>query len=99
MDTFTERQNKLVEKGDIYLCLPGGVGTMSELFDVLVNNDVNKKDLKIIIYSYQNFYQDIIKFIKNNIKSGYIREKIMKNIFVFENHEDIISFLNNFNKD
>lgn len=95
MNTFTERQNKLVEKGDIYMCLPGGVGTMSELFDVLVNNDVNKKDLKIIIYSYQNFYQDIIKFIKNNIKSGYIREKIMKNIFIFENHEDIINFLNN----
>ena len=31
------RQNKLVAHGDIYLCLSGGIGTISELFDVLVN--------------------------------------------------------------
>ena len=48
MDTFTKRQNKLVSNGDIYLCLPGGVGTISELFDVLVNNDVNNKHFDII---------------------------------------------------
>lgn len=95
METFNERQNKLVEKGDLYLCLPGGIGTLSELFDVLVNNDVNKKDLKIILYSYQNFYKDIINFIEKNIKEGYIRKKIMKNIFVFVDYRHVIDFLNN----
>ena len=52
VDTFSERQRKLIEKGDIYLCLPGGVGTLSEIFDVLVENDIyhknEKKDTRII---------------------------------------------------
>ena len=94
METFTERQNGLVEKGDLYLCLPGGVGTISELFDVLVNNDVNSKNLKILLYSYNNFYDDIIHFITSNIKEGYIRKHILDNIFVFDNSNDIIDFLN-----
>jgi uncharacterized protein (TIGR00730 family) len=55
MNTFTERQNGLVEKGDLYLCLPGGVGTISELFDVLVNNDVNGRNCKVLLYSYNNY--------------------------------------------
>lgn len=96
-DTFTERQNSLVEKGDIYLCLPGGVGTVSELFDVLVNNDVNGKNLKIILYSYNNYFDDIINFIKNNIKSGYIRPNVMNNIIVYTDHIKIVDYLNNLN--
>ena len=94
METFNERQNGLVEKGDLYLCLPGGVGTISELFDVLVNNDVNGKNCKIILYSYNNFYEEIINFIKKNISFGYIRFHILDNIFVFDNCNDIINFLN-----
>tara|TARA_B100000424_G_C22640634_1_gene354150 strand:- start:43 stop:594 length:552 start_codon:yes stop_codon:yes gene_type:complete len=93
METFNERQNGLVEKGDLYLCLPGGVGTVSELFDVLVNNDVNGKNLKILLYSYNNFFDDIIHFITVNIKEGYIRKHILDNIFVFNNSKDIIDFL------
>jgi uncharacterized protein (TIGR00730 family) len=95
MDTFTKRQNKLVSNGDIYLCLPGGVGTISELFDVLVNNDVNNKHSDIIIYSYNDYFKNILDFINDNIKSGYIRKKILDHIFVFNNEKDICDFLNN----
>ena len=98
MDTFNERQNNLLSKGDIFLCLPGGVGTMSELFDVLVDNDVNKKNSKIIIYSYNNFYKDIIKFIEEKSKEGFIKSDNLDNIQIFSKSEDIFNFLNNFEK-
>jgi len=94
-DTFNERHHKLIEHCDLYLYLPGGVETLGDLFTVLVNNDVNRKELKIVLYSYQNFYKDIINFIEKNIKEGYIRKKIMKNIFVFIDYRHIITFLTN----
>ena len=97
-ETFTERQNKLVDRGDIYLCLPGGVGTVSELFDTLVNNDVNKANKKIVLYSYNNFFDPIVDFIKKNIESGYIRPHVMDHLSIFNNHDDIITYLNNINK-
>ena len=94
MDTFNDRQEKLINSTDLYLCLPGGVGTMSELFEVLVNNDVNSKNLAIILYSYNGFYDDIINFIVENVREGYIKEKILSNIFFYKDHEDIVKLLN-----
>ena len=93
-DTFTERQNSLIEKGDLYLALPGGVGTASEIFDVLVNNDVNGKECKMVFYSYNNYFEDLINFIEKNINSGYIRPHIMENIIVEKDHESLVKYLN-----
>ena len=90
MKTFTERQNTLIEQGEIFLCLPGGVGTLSELFDVLVNNDVNGQDFKIIIFSYQDFFKPIIDFIFKNIQSGFIREKVSKNIYICQTGKEVV---------
>lgn len=93
MDTFTERQNNLVSKGDIFLCLPGGIGTVSELFDVLVNNDVNNKNFKILLFSYNNFFDDIIKFIYDKIDEKFIRTKILNNFIICKTADDVINQL------
>ena len=93
-ETFRERQNSLVDQGDLYLALPGGVGTVSEIFDVLVNNDVNGKNCKIIFYSYNNYFDEIINFIKKNIKSGYIRPHIMDNIVIHTDYKELVNYLN-----
>ena len=96
MNTFTERQNSLVEQGEIFLCLPGGIGTLSELFDVLVNNDVNGKDFKIIIFSYQDFFKPIIDFIFENIQSGFIRQKLLKNLHICHKGSEVVQTLTSF---
>ena len=93
MNTFNERQQGLLDKGDIFLCLPGGVGTLSELFDVLVNIDVNKKDFKIILYSFNNFYKDIVKFLNDKHKDGFIKSRVLDNLLIYDNVEEIIEYL------
>jgi uncharacterized protein (TIGR00730 family) len=94
MNTFNERQQGLLNKGDIFLCLPGGVGTLSELFDVLVNIDVNKKDFKIILYSFNDFYKDIINFLNDKHKDGFIKSRVLDNLVIYDNVEDIMEYLN-----
>ena len=93
MDTFIERQNTLISKGDIFLCLPGGIGTISELFDVLVNNDVNGKNNKVILFSYNNFFEDIVKFIYKKIDENFIRVKILNNLVICKYIEEVIKEL------
>ena len=93
MDTFTERQNVLVSKGDVFLCLPGGIGTISELFDVLVNNDVNDKSFKVILFSHNDFFEDIIKFIHDKINEKFIRVKILNNFVICKSVEQVVKEL------
>lgn len=96
VNTFWERQHELIQEGDIYLCLPGGVGTLSELFDVLVENDIYHRNKKIILFSYKNFFHDILVFLKEKIQIGFIKERHLENIKIFQTSDEILSFLNNF---
>jgi uncharacterized protein (TIGR00730 family) len=72
-DTFNERQMRLIQRSDIVLVLPGGVGTISELFDVLTLNDLNLKKTQVIIYNYNGFYDEIIQFIHKRQQDGFIK--------------------------
>lgn len=72
-ETFNERQMRLIQRSDIVLVLPGGLGTISELFDVLTLNDLNLKRIKVIIYNYNGFYDDIIQFIHKRQQDGFIK--------------------------
>jgi uncharacterized protein (TIGR00730 family) len=92
-ETFHSRQKKLIEKGNLYLCLPGGVGTLSELFDVLVENDVQDAKKKIIIFSFEDFFRDIESFLNHKVKEQFIKKKLLENVFIFKNIEEILNFL------
>ena len=76
------------------MCLPGGVGTFSEIFDVLVENDVYHKNKKILLFSYDNFFQELMHFFKEKTELGFIKERHLENIKLFYSSNDIIEYLN-----
>lgn len=90
-NTFNERQLRLIERSDIVLVLPGGVGTISELFDVLTLNDLNLKKTTIIIYNYDGFYDEIIQFIHKRQKEGFI--KPLDNLRYAKSSEEILDII------
>lgn len=60
LPTLDERQHKLVELGDEFWILAGGVGTMYELFEVLTKTAVGEIHPKRIrIYNIDGFYHDL----------------------------------------
>ena len=90
-DTFSERQSQLIIRSDIVLVLPGGVGTISELFDVLTLNDLNIKKTKVIIYNYNGFYDEIIQFIHKRQQEGFI--KPLDNIRYVRSADEVLDLL------
>jgi len=89
LPTLMERQQKLIELGDIYLFLPGSSGTAFELFDIFVRRRKEIKPLKpILIFNVHGFYTHLIAHIKqyNNLESVYI----------YDTFEAIIEFLSVF---
>ena len=94
-ETFHERQKKLIEKGDLYLCLPGGVGTLSEVLDVLVQNDTQGTKKIIVMFSFQGFFRDIELFLRNKEQEQFIKKELLDSIFFIDNADEILNFLNN----
>jgi uncharacterized protein (TIGR00730 family) len=56
VDTLAQRKEIMIELSDVFVCLPGGVGTLDELFEVLSTNDLGHHDKPIFLCNIDGFW-------------------------------------------
>ncbi|NQY78832.1 MAG: TIGR00730 family Rossman fold protein [Candidatus Caenarcaniphilales bacterium] len=81
--------------------MPGGFGTMDELFTILTLIQTKKTDdIPIILYG-KEYWDGLYQWLKNEMKSNFknIEEDELKKIIVSEDHNEIREIIrNSFNK-
>lgn len=93
-DTTIERFNEIYKRSDIFLFLPGGVGTLSELFNTIEENRTNDSNKKlIIIYNKEYFYTDIIKELYKMYEDGFINNKLTDYLVIESDDDKIVELL------
>ena len=77
---------------DLLLFLPGGIGTLSELFSSIEErkNGVKKK---IIIYNYKFFFTPILEELYNLYREGFIDEPPAEYMIIESDKEKILSMI------
>ena len=86
--TLAERQQGLVESSNVYVVLPGGIGTVYEMTQVLCNNDVDKKNKAVILYNVNHFYDGILDWMKKSADDG-MTNLIQIQLYVVTNENDL----------
>ena len=66
-----ERKKKLFEKGDAYLILPGGSGTIEEATEVISWKILGIHNKPIIIFNFENYWNAMIEMYNNAKKSKF----------------------------
>lgn len=85
-----DRLNKIYEISDILLILPGGTGTLAELFGLLEEVRTIDKNKKLYLYNYEGYYDFIKEFINNSIKNNFNSEDILGYINFINDIDEII---------
>ena len=86
-DSMSERKTILINESDAFIAMPGGFGTLDELFEIIVLNQLRITDKPVALYNTLNYYDDFIKFIDHAVKQGFIRKEHHDNIIVSDNPE------------
>ncbi|MBA4141380.1 MAG: TIGR00730 family Rossman fold protein [Segetibacter sp.] len=87
------RKKIMYELCDAAIILPGGYGTLDEMFEMLTWNTLNIHNKKIILLNIAGFYNHLIEHIKQMQQSGFLYEDWQKRIAVFETSQQIIAAL------
>jgi uncharacterized protein (TIGR00730 family) len=74
--------------------LPGGNGTLDEMFEMLTWNTLKIHNKKLILLNTSGFYNHLIKHIEHMQKCNFLYENWQERIIVADSPADIISFLN-----
>lgn len=73
-DTMSERKQKMIDISDCFIALPGGIGTLDEISEVMTDLGLGQAKGKLILINIDGFYNPIIELLNGYIASGFIHE-------------------------
>ncbi len=76
-----ERKKKLAENSDAIVALPGGVGTMEELLEMITLKQLGQILSPVVIVNINAFFDPLLKLFDQMIEQHFMRE-IHKNLWV-----------------
>lgn len=87
------RKKIMYDKCDAAIIMPGGFGTLDEMFEMLTWNTLNIHNKKLIILNTAGFYDHLLLHIKSMQDTGFLYEEWNNRIFVFSDPQTIFSAL------
>lgn len=92
VDDMHNRKKKIYELCDAAMILPGGFGTLDELFEILTWNQLSIHDKTIFILNSAGFYDHLIQHIFQLERNGFLYDPV-EEIKILSKPEDILDYL------
>ena len=93
-NTLQKRKELMYKKSDVFIALPGGIGTIDEVFEIIATIILTKSNKLLILLNYKKFWNKLINLIDDNIKQKYSKKEIKNNIKVTTSISEIFAILN-----
>jgi uncharacterized protein (TIGR00730 family) len=92
-DDMHQRKKLLYNMCDAAMILPGGFGTLDELFEILTWNQLSIHDKQIFILNSGGFYDHLIAHIRQMKDENFLYEAAEKRLHVLNQPEDLLDHL------
>lgn len=90
---LSDRKDLMLQKSDILVALPGGVGTLDEVFHVMAAATIGYHTKKVVFYNIDGFWNGILDFLKN-LEVNHFAHRPLKNYFlVADSFEELTAIL------
>ncbi|MEO8172047.1 MAG: TIGR00730 family Rossman fold protein [Sediminibacterium sp.] len=91
VDNMHTRKKMIYELCDVAVILPGGHGTLDELFEMVTWNNLNIHNKKIILLNSGGFYDHLIGHIDTMAKQGFLYSDWRERLIVCNSPEEAIA--------
>lgn len=88
-ENLTDRKEMLNTLCDVAIALPGGVGTLDEVFTLAAANAVGYRHQRVILYNMEGFWDTLVALLDNLERQGMIRGNYRSRISVVNNLDEL----------
>lgn len=91
--TMAERKALMTDLSDGFIVLPGGVGTLDELFEVWVWNQLGIENLPCGLLNTAGYYDGLLGFLDHTVESAFVRREHRSLLMVDSKPDQLVSRL------
>ena len=93
VDNLSERKDVMLRESDILVALPGGVGTLDEVFHVMASASIGYHSKKVILYNVNGFWNGLLAFMDGLKEQGFARRPMERFYGIANSLEELIELL------
>lgn len=93
VDNMHTRKKKMYELCDAAVILPGGFGTLDELFEMVTWNQLSIHDKALFIINSAGFYDHLFAHIRQMQEEGFLYTEAQKRIIQLDDPDQLVPFL------
>lgn len=93
VDTMHTRKALMAEKSDAFLILPGGYGTLEEMFEVITWQTLSIHRKPICLLNVEGFYDGLLNFLDHAKREGVIRKSAQELLLIAATVEEALDLI------
>ena len=91
-----ERKKTMYELSDYFVAMPGGIGTLEEITEILTWKQLSLHKKPCALLNTNNFFGSLIKFLQTAVNNGFMKQSHLNNLIVEDNCTQLINNLKNY---
>ncbi len=95
-ENMHERKLKMHEQSDGFIALPGGMGTLEELFEIITWLQLGLHQKPIGLLNINGFYNDLIKMLETMVRKGFLSMDNYNLLLVDSNPDQLLKKMEEF---
>ena len=82
VETMHERKALMAQYADAFLCLPGGLGTLEEIFEVWSWRQIDFLDDPVGFLNVAGFWDPLLLALRGLVDAGFVRPEVLDDLVV-----------------
>lgn len=93
VDGMHERKRRMADLADAFVALPGGAGTMEELFEVYTWGQLGLHTKPTAVLDVDGFYRPLLDQLRQMVDQGYLDAGYLESLGVVRDAEQLLAFV------
>ena len=95
-DNLSDRKDIIIQRSDIAIALPGGVGTLDEIFTVVASASIGYHNKRVVLYNIDGFWNPLLAMLAEMRAKGMIRDNLDKELLTASTLEEMVQMIDSF---
>jgi uncharacterized protein (TIGR00730 family) len=91
--TLLGRKDEFMKRSDAFIVLPGGVGSLDELAEIMANNQLGLINKPVGLLNTEGYYDHLLSWMKKAVEEGFITEANFNDLIVSSSCEDLVNLI------
>jgi len=71
VESMRDRKRVMEERADAFLALPGGIGTLEELAEIMTLRYINRINKPVVVFNQDGYYDDLLRFFERMTRERF----------------------------